>query len=145
MVDHIDNGKYEFSPGENQVLLTLSRGLHRLGFLIFIAGILFTSYLVVSYLDLEAIVEISDSRSMMLNAADYGLWIIIALLVIYLSVMVVHLARPIKLIVKTTGADMTNLMHFLRDLTRMVRICFCTLIVVCVLMAASLLLLIFVY
>jgi hypothetical protein len=146
MADHnSDKGTYEFDFEENQVLLILSRSLHKLGRLIFVAGLLFVIYLVVAYLDPESVVVVSDTRSMLLNAVDYGLWIVIALLVMYLSVMVIHLALPIRLIVETTGADMTNLMHFLRDLTRMIRICFSTLLVVCVLMAISLVLLIVVF
>lgn len=144
--DNADQGKkYEFDSHQNQVLLTLSRNLHQLGCLIFAAALLFVVYLVVSYLDPASVVEVSETRGMLLNAVDYGLWIVIALLVMYLSVMVVHLARPIRRIVETTGADMTNLMHFLQDLTRMVRICFGTLLVVCALMAVSLALLVAVF
>ncbi|MDQ5984769.1 MAG: hypothetical protein CSYNP_00465 [Syntrophus sp. SKADARSKE-3] len=138
----IDCGKYEFSPVENNVLLALSKGLHRLGFLVFAVGTLFTVYLLVAYFDPG---DISSERQMILNAVDYGLWIIIAILVIYLSIMIVRLAWPLKQIVETTGADMAYLMSFLQELISMVRTCFLTLIVVCVLMMVSLLMLIFVF
>ena len=145
MTDQNDNARYEFSAHDNQVLLTLSRGLYRLGRLVFVAGLLFVIYLIVAYLDPASVVQISETRSMVLNAVDYGLWVIIALLIIYLSVAVLHLAAPIRLIVETTGADITNLMHFLGDFSRLVRICFVTLAVVCVLMTISLFLLILVF
>lgn len=145
MSEKVDCGKYEFNADENAVLLNLSKDLHRLGLLVGAAGVLFALYLLVSYLNPESLLPVSESRSMILNAVDYGLWLLIAALVIYVSFMVVHLARPIKQIVETTGADMVNLMHFLRDMTRMVQTCFYALIVVCVLMTASLLLLIFVF
>ncbi|MDD5168965.1 MAG: hypothetical protein PHN75_09115 [Syntrophales bacterium] len=140
-----DTGRYEFSTDENQILWTLSKGLHNLGLLILFAGVLFAIYLIVSYLDPAALMAVSEARSLILNAVDYGLWIIIALMVIYLSIMVMHLARPIRQIVETSGADMVNLMEFLTDLIRMVRICFSSLIVVCILMGISLLLLIVVF
>jgi len=145
MTEKTDTGKYEFNPGENQVLLNLAKGLHKLGILIFLTGLLFVIYLIVSYLDPAALMAVSDTRSLVFNAVDYGLWIIIALLVVYLSLMVIHLARPIRLIVETAGADMPNLMAFLGDLTRMTRICFCTLLAVCLLMAVSLSLLVLVF
>jgi hypothetical protein len=145
MTEPVDPGKYEFNPSENRVLLTLSRDLHRLGLFILLTGVLFIIYLVVAYLDPAALMDLSEAKTAMMNAIDYGLWIIIALLVIYLSIMVVRLARPVRRIAETSGADMVNLMKFLMDLTRLVRICFNTLMVVCILMLGSFLLLIVVF
>lgn len=143
--EKIDCGKYEFSAGENKVLATLSKDLHLLGLLMGVVGMLFVIYLIVAYWDPQALLPVSESRSVILNAVDYGLWIIIAGLIIYVSFTVVHLARPIRKIVETSGADMINLWHFLNDLTRMVGVCYYALIVVAVLMIMSLLLLIFVF
>ena len=145
MSEKIDCEKYEFNAGENKVLWTLFKDLHRLGLLMGVIGMLFVVYLLVAYLDPQALIPVSESRSMILNAVDYGLWIVIAGLIIYVSVSVMHLARPIRKIVETSGADMVNLWHFLNDLTRMIAICFYALIVVAVLMTVSLLLLIFVF
>ncbi len=138
----VNTGKYEFSPDENQVLWRLSKSLHNLGLLILVTGFLFACYLIVSYLDPASLMAVSETRGIMLDAVDYGLWIIIAVLVIYLSIMVMHLAKPIRLIIETSGADMANLVDFLTDLIRMARICFSTLLVVCVLMVVSLMIVI---
>ena len=145
MSEKINCGKYEFSAGENKVLRTLFKDLHGLGLLMGVIGLLFTVYLLVAYFDPASLMPVSESRSMILNAVDYGLWIIIALLIVYVSASVMHLARPIRQIVETKGADMENLWHFLNDLTRMVAICFYALILVAILMMVSLLLLIFVF
>jgi hypothetical protein len=81
----------------------------------------------------------------MLGIVDYGLWIVIAILVIYLSITVIRLAGPIGQIVKTRGADITHLMSFVGDLTNMLRVSFSALIVVCLLLAVSLVLLVLVF
>ncbi len=86
------------------------------------AGLLFVAYLVVSFIDPVAPhVRIRHKEHAMLGVVDYGLWIVIAILVIYLSITLIRLAGPIGQIVKTSGADITHLMHFTRDLTRMLR------------------------
>ena len=82
---------------------------------------------------------------MLFTAIDYILWIIIALLVIYLSIMIVRLAKPIRLIADTAGADITHLMEFLTELTRLALVSYIALIGICVLLAISLVLLILVF
>jgi hypothetical protein len=137
--------KYEFSKDENLILSTLSKDLRKLGIAVLIAGLLFVSYLVVSFLDPISLLNVSDTKNTILTAIDYGLWILIALLIIYLSIMVVHLAKPIRLMAETTGADITLLMDFLKDLTRMARLSFVALIVICVLLSVSLIMLILIF
>ncbi len=137
--------KYEFSKDENLILSTLSKDLRKLGIAVLIAGLLFVSYLVVSFLDPISLLNVPDTKSTILTAIDYGLWILIALLIIYLSIMVVHLAKPIRLMAETTGADIVFLMDFLKDLTRMARLSFVALIVICVLLSASLMMLILIF
>ncbi len=137
--------KYEFSKDENLILSTLSKDLRKLGIAVLIAGLLFVSYLVVSFLDPISLLNVPDTKNTILTAIDYGLWILIALLIIYLSIMVVHLAKPIRLMAETTGADITLLMDFLKDLTRMARLSFVALIVICVLLSASLIMLILIF
>jgi hypothetical protein len=137
--------KYEFNEKQNLTLSALSENLHRLGVVVLLAGLLFVAYLVVSFIDPKALLTLSDTRSTMLAAVDYGLWIVIAILVIYLSVTIIRLAGPIGKIVKTSGADITHLMDFVQDLTAMMRISFVALIFVCLLLAISLVLLILVF
>lgn len=137
--------KYEFSESESLMLSTLSGYLHKLGVVVLLAGLLLVAYLVVSFIDPISLMSISDTKNTILGAVDYGLWVVIAVLVIYLSIAVIHLARPIGQIVKTSGADITHLMHFARDLTRMVRISFVTLIAACVLLAVSLVFLVLIF
>ena len=62
-----------------------------------------------------------------------------------MSISIIRLAGPIGQIVRTRGADITHLMDFARDLTRMLRISFVALIVVCLLLAISLILLVLVF
>jgi uncharacterized protein involved in cysteine biosynthesis len=123
----------------------LSKNLRKLGVVILLAGLLFVAYLVVSFIDPAALKSVSDAKSAMLGVVDYGLWIIIAILVIYLSITIIRLAGPVGQIVKTSGADITHLMDFVQDLTRMLRISFVALIVVCLLLAVSLMLLVLVF
>jgi hypothetical protein len=137
--------KYEFSENENLTLSVLSENLHKLGILILAAGLLFVAYLVVSFIDPTAILSLSDTKSTMLGVVDYGLWIVIAILVIYLSITVIRLSGPIGQIVKTSGADISHLMHFVHDLTNMLRISFVALVAICVLLAISLMLLVLVF
>jgi len=145
MTDTQDSNKYEFSGSENLTLSNLSINLKKLGVVVLVAGLLFVFYLVVSFVDPVALMSISEAKSAALEAVDYGLWIIIALLVIYLSISIIRLAGPIGQIVRTRGADITHLMDFARDLTRMLRISFVALIVVCLLLAISLILLVLVF
>ena len=145
MSDGKDNIKYEFSEDENLIFAGLSKGLCRLGGVLLVSGLLFIAYLVISFLDFAPLVAITEAKSSILNAADYGLWIVIVLLVVYLGISVMHLAKPIGQIVKTSGADISNLMHFMKDMTGMVRTFFIVLVVICVLLAVSLTLLIFVF
>jgi hypothetical protein len=145
MADIQGTNKYEFSENENLALSALSKNLHQLGVVILVAGLLFVAYLVVSFIDPIALLSLSDTKSTMLGIVDYGLWIVIAILVIYLSIAVIRLAGPIGQIVKTRGADMTHLMNFVGDLTSMLRVSFSALIVVCLLLAVSLVLLVLVF
>ncbi|MBP1733939.1 MAG: hypothetical protein H6Q53_226 [Deltaproteobacteria bacterium] len=145
MADIQGTNKYEFSENENLALSSLSKNLHQLGVVILVAGLLFVAYLVVSFIDPISLLSLSDTKSTMLGIVDYGIWIVIAILVIYLSITVIRLAGPIGQIVKTRGADMTHLMNFVGDLTSMLRVSFSALIVVCLLLAVSLLLLVLVF
>jgi hypothetical protein len=145
MADIQGTNKYEFSENENLALSVLSKNLHQLGVVILVAGLLFVAYLVVSFIDPISLLSLSDTKSTMLGIVDYGIWIVIAILVIYLSITVIRLAGPIGQIVKTRGADMTHLMNFVGDLTSMLRVSFSALIVVCLLLAVSLLLLVLVF
>jgi hypothetical protein len=145
MTDTRGTSKYEFSENEHLTLLALSKNLRKLGVVILAAGLLFVAYLVVSFIDPAALKSVSDAKSAMLGVVDYGLWIIIAILVIYLSITIIRLAGPVGQIVKTSGADITHLMDFVQDLTRMLRISFVALIVVCLLLAVSLMLLVLVF
>ena len=145
MADIQGTNKYEFSENENLALSVLSKNLHQLGVVILVAGLLFVAYLVVSFIDPISLLSLSDTKSTMLGIVDYGIWIVIAILVIYLSITVIRLAGPIGQIVKTRGADMTHLMNFVGDLASMLRVSFSALIVVCLLLAVSLLLLVLVF
>ena len=145
MSDTQGSSKYEFSENENLTLSILSGNLHKLGVVILAAGILFIAYLVVSFIDPTAILSLSDTKSTMLGAVDYGLWVVIAILVIYLSISVIRLAGPIGQIVRTKGADISHLMDFVQDLTNMLRISFIALVVICILLILSLALLILVF
>jgi hypothetical protein len=145
MTEQKDMTCYEFGDDQNKALSRLSAALHRLGVTVFVAGLLLVAYLVISLADPVPILVVSDARSMVLGVADYVLWIFIALLVIYVSFRVIHLAKPIKLIAETKGADIANLMEFVSDLTGLARTCVWALIVICILIAVSLVLLILVF
>ena len=137
--------KYEFSENENLMLSALSKNLQQLGVAVLVVGLLFVTYLVVSFIDPVPLMSISDTKSLLFGTVDYGLWVVIAVLVIYLSIAVIHLARPIGQIVKTSGADITHLMHFTQDLTRMVHVSFVALIAVCLLLSISLVFLVLIF
>ena len=139
------SNKYEFSEKQNLLLSALSDNLRKLGIVALIAGLLFVVYLLISFIDPMALLSLSDTRSTRLAAVDYGLWILIAILVIYMSISIIRLAGPIGRIVKTSGTDIGHLMDFVQDLTAMLRISFVALVVVCLLLAISLMLLILVF
>lgn len=145
MTDTKNTIKYEFSESENLMLSALSENLQKLGIAVLVVGLLFVAYLVVSFIDPVPLMSISDTKSTLFGTVDYGLWVVIAVLVIYLSVTVIRLAGPIGQIVKTSGADITHLMHFAQDLTRMVRVSFVALIVVCLLLVVSLIFLVLIF
>ena len=106
MSDMKETTKYEFSESENLMLSALSRNLKKLGVVVLVAGLLFVAYLIVSFIDPVPLMSISDTKSAV-GAVDYGLWVVIAVLVIYLSITVIRLAGPIGQIVKSSGADIT--------------------------------------
>lgn len=136
---------FEFSEEENNKLSRLAGELARLGKIILLAGILLIAYIVLSFVDPQSLIQLSDAKHMALAAIDYALWIFIALLVIYLSITVIHLSKPLKLIVSTKGADIGHLMHFVGDLCDIARRSFSLLVIVCVLLLVSLILMILVF
>jgi hypothetical protein len=145
MSDTKGTTNYEFSESENLMLAALSKNLQQLGFVVLVAGLLFVAYLIVSFIDPVPLISMSDTKSLLFGTVDYGLWVVIAVLVIYLSITLMRLAGPIGQIVKTSGADITHLMHFAQDMTRMVRVSFVTLIVGCLLLAVSLVFLVLIF
>ena len=145
MTDTKETTKYEFCESENLMLSALSKNLKKLGAVVLAAGLLFVAYLIVSFIDPVPLMSISDTKSALFGVVDYGLWGVIAALVIYLSITLIQLAGPIGQIVKTSGADIPHLMHFAQDLTRMVRVSFVALIVVCLLLAVSLVFLVLIF
>jgi hypothetical protein len=130
--------KYEFTQEENLALYNLSQRLKRLGVLILLAGLLFVAYLVVSFVDPPSLLEVGDAEHTILSVADYALWITISLLITYLSIMVIKLARPLRLIAQSSDADISHLMEFVEELTAISRLSSVGLIVVCALILASL-------
>ena len=139
------NTSYEFSRDENLLLPGLAQELMRLGVAVLVAGILLVLYIVVSFLDLVAGIQVSDAKHMVLAVADYALWVVISLLVIYLSVTIIRLAGPIRMITRTKGMDLTYLMDFVSRLTHICRLSFGSLIAICVLLVASLEMMILVF
>ena len=129
---------YEFTAEQNSMLSGLAEDLARAGKSILAAGILTAIYIVLTFIDPRELVTVNESGQAFLSAVDYILWILIALLVIYLSVTVIRLAVPLKLIATTSGKDISHLMEFMKELGRICRLCFACLIVICVLIAASL-------
>jgi hypothetical protein len=136
---------YEFSEEENNQLSVLAGELAKLGKIILLAGVLLIAYIVLSFVDPQSIIQLSDSKSVTLAAVDYALWVFIALLVIYLSITVIRLSKPLKLIVSTKGADIGHLMSFVDELCHISRRSFSLLVIVCVLLLVSLGLMILVF
>ena len=145
MSDMKETTNYEFCESENLMLSALSRNLKKLGVLVLAAGLLFVAYLIVSFIDPVPLMSISDTKHALFGAVDWGLWGVIAVLVIYLSITLIRLAAPIGQIVESSGADITYLMHFTRDLTRMAGVAFIALIVVCLLLTLSLVFLVLIF
>jgi hypothetical protein len=145
MSDMKETTKYEFCESENLMLSALSRNLKKLGVVVLAAGLLFVAYLIVSFIDPVPLMSISDTKHALFGIVDWGLWGVIAVLVIYMSITLIRLAGPIGQIVKSSGADIAYLMHFTRDLTRMAGVAFIALIVVCLLLAVSLVFLVLIF
>ncbi len=145
MTEPVADRGFEFGAKENELLLKLSKDLTRLGIATLVAGILFVLYLFVSYLDPAAVVEVSEARHTALSFLDYVVWGLIALLIIYMSITVIRLAIPIKMIVTTSGLDIAYLMSFVEKLGVLSKVSFVSLIFICVLMAISLIMLILVF
>ncbi len=141
----VDERGYEFNEAENNRLSILSRQLGKLGKIILAAGILLVAYIVLSFVDPQPIFNVGDTRHAILSVVDYALWVVISLLVIYVSVAVIRLGKPIGLIVSTKGADISHLMQFVEDLRRIARLSFVLLALVCVLLAVSLVLMLLVF
>jgi len=129
---------YEFSPEQSQTLSDVAAEVARAGKAILVAGILTAIYIVLTFVDPRELVLVSESGRTFLTVVDYGLWVLIALLVMYVSITVIRLATPLKLIATTSGKDISHLMEFMKELGRISRVCFSCLIVICVLVAASL-------
>lgn len=145
MTQPAEDKGFEFGAKENELLLKLSKDLTRLGIATLAAGILFVLYLIVSYLDPAAVVEVSEARHTALSFLDYIVWGLIALLVIYISITIIKLAIPIKMIATTSGLDIPYLMSFVESLGTLSKVSFTSLIFICVLMIVSLILLILVF
>lgn len=139
------NTSYEFSRDENLLFSGLAQELMRLGVAVLVAGILLVLYIAVSFLDPVAVFQVSDAKHMVLAVVDYALWVVISLLVIYLSITVIRLAGPIRMITRTKGMDLTYLMDFVSRLTHICRLSFGSLIAICVLLVASLAMMILVF
>lgn len=136
---------YEFSEEENNQLSRLAGELARLGKTILLAGMLLIAYIVLSFVDPQSVIELSDAKHAAVASVDYALWVFIALLVIYLSVTVIRLSKPLHLIVSTKGADIGHLMNFVGDLCAISRRSFLLLVIVCVLLFVSLGLMVLVF
>jgi len=128
---------YEFTDEQNRLVSEAAGGLARAGKSMLSAGILTAVYVVLTFVDPRELVVVSDSGHAFLAAMDYMLWVVIALLVIYISISVIRLAVPLRLIATTSGKDISHLMEFIKELGRICRLCSTCLIVVCVLLAAS--------
>ena len=129
---------YEFTMEQNRILSVLAADIARAGKAMLAAGILTAVYIVFTFIDPRELVAVSESGHALLSAVDYILWVLIALLVVYVSFTVIRLAVPLKLIATTSGKDISHLMEFMKELGRICRLCFACLIVICVLIAASL-------
>ncbi len=129
---------YEFTAEQNRVLSDVAAELARAGKAILLGGILTAIYILLTFADPKELISLSDKGHAVLSAVDYMLWIIIALVIIYVSVTVIRLAVPLKMIASTSGKDISHLMEFMKELGRISRICSTCLVVICVLLAASL-------
>ena len=136
---------YEFTAEQNRILSSVAADLARAGKAILAAGILTAIYIILTFFDPRELITVSESGQAFLAAADYLLWVIIALLVIGVSFAVIRLAAPLKLMATTSGKDVSHLMEFMKELGRICRVCSTCLIVICVLLAASLALAIVVF
>ena len=136
---------YEFTPEQNRKLSGVAAELARAGKAILASGILTVIYIVLTFVDPRELVIVSENGHAFLTVADYILWVLIALLVIYISITVMRLAVPLKLIATTSGHDITHLMEFMQELGRISRVCSACLIVICILLGASLALAIVVF
>jgi hypothetical protein len=136
---------YEFTHEESDLLSRLAKGLLRFGAAILVAGVLLVIYIVVAFFDPVPLVEVSDAREYILAAVDYALWVLISFLVIYLSVTVIRLSKPIRLITGTSGADISHLMEFVKELTRITSLSFFSLLIICVLLLVSLVMMILIF
>ena len=136
---------YEFTAEQNRILSSVAADLARAGKAILAAGILTAVYIILTFFDPRELITVSESGQAFLAAADYMLWVLIALLVIGVSFAVIRLAAPLKLMATTSGKDISHLMEFMKELGRICHLCSTCLIVICVLLAASLALAILVF
>jgi len=137
--------EYEFNDEENRLFLRLSQELLRCGISLLAAGVILIFYIIFSFFDPMPLLTISDNRHLLLSIIDYGLWVFIALLVIYLSITIIRLSVPIRLIATTSGLDISHLMDFMKNLAGISRVSFVSLMIVCVLLIASFVMLILVF
>jgi uncharacterized membrane protein YidH (DUF202 family) len=137
--------EYEFNEEENRLFLQLSRELHRCGIALLSAGIILVFYIIFSFFDPMPVLAISDKRHLLLSVVDYGLWVFISLLIIYVSITIIRLSIPIKMIATTSGLDISHLMDFMKNLTGISKISFVSLMIVCVFMIVSFVMLILVF
>lgn len=138
-------GTYEFSTNENIHLAGLSRSMWRLGIATLICGLLFVLYIIISFMDPVPLFQVTDARHMTLATFDYILWILISLLVIYLSIMLIKLTKHLRLIAETKGTDISHLMKFIQGLTKVSDLSFKALVLICLLIGASLVLMVLVF
>jgi hypothetical protein len=138
-------GTYEFTDEENELLASLAKGLLKVGIMVFIAGALLVIYIVIAFFDPVALFDVGDAKEYVLAAVDYALWVLIAFLVIYLSVAVIRLSSPIRQIMATSGADISHLIDFVKDLTRIIRLSLVTLLIICALLTVSLVMMVLVF
>lgn len=136
---------YEFTPDQNLMLQGLARGLTKLGVAVLVAGLLSVAYIMISFFDPVSVLDVSDAKHYLLATVDYGLWVLISLLVVYLSVTIIGLARPIRMITSTAGADVSFLMDFVSRLTGICNRAFVILLVICLFLLVSLLMMILVF
>jgi hypothetical protein len=129
---------YEFTAEQNRILSGVATDVGRAGKAILAAGVLTAIYIVLTFLDPQELVAVSETGRAFLSAVDSILWIIIAIIVIYVSITVLRMAIPLKLIATTSGKDISHVMEFVQELGRVCRVCFKCVIAICVLLGASL-------